>query len=42
MEKIINQIISQDKKLIIIEDGEHSLSRQSDLNILFNQIQEFI
>jgi len=41
-EKIINQIISQDKKLIIIEDGEHSLSRQSDLNILFNQIQEFI
>lgn len=41
-QKIIEKISSKDKKLIIIDDGDHSLSRTDDLNILFNQIEYFI
>jgi pimeloyl-ACP methyl ester carboxylesterase len=41
-EKIIEKILSPDKDLIIIEDGDHSLSREQDLNILFKQIEYFI
>ena len=41
-EKIIEKVLSEDKDLKIIEDGEHSLSRESDLNILFEQIKYFI
>ena len=41
-EKIIEKILSPDKNLIIIEDGDHSLSREQDLNILFQQIEYFI
>ena len=41
-EKIIEKILSPDKNLIIIEDGDHSLSREKDLNILFQQIEYFI
>lgn len=39
-EKIIFQIMSEDKKIILIDDGDHSLSRQQDLKILFNNIEE--
>jgi pimeloyl-ACP methyl ester carboxylesterase len=41
-EKIIEKVLSIDKDLIIIEDGDHSLSREQDLNILFQQIEYFI
>ena len=41
-EKIMEKILSLDKDLIIIEDGDHSLSREQDLNILFQQIKYFI
>ena len=41
-ERIIEKILSPDKNLIIIEDGDHSLSREKDLNILFQQIEYFI
>ena len=41
-EKIIEKVLSEDKDLKIIEDGDHSLSRESDLNILFEQIKYFI
>ena len=41
-EKIIEKVLSIDKDLIIIEDGDHSLSREQDLNILFKQIEYFI
>ena len=41
-EKIIEKILSPDKNLIIIEDGDHNLSREQDLNILFQQIEYFI
>ena len=41
-EKIIEKVLSEDKDLKIIEDGNHSLSRESDLNILFEQIKYFI
>ena len=41
-EKIIEKVLSTDKDLIIIEDGDHSLSREQDLNILFQQIEYFI
>ena len=41
-ERIIEKILSPDKNLIIIEDGDHSLSREQDLNILFQQIEYFI
>jgi esterase/lipase len=41
-EKIIEKVLSTDKDLIIIEDGDHSLSREQDLNILFKQIEYFI
>ena len=39
-EKIIEKITSKNKKLTIIEDGDHSLSRESDLQILFDNIRE--
>ena len=38
-QRIIEKILSEDKDLIIIDDGDHSLSRIEDLNILFNQIE---
>ena len=41
-EKIIEKVLSEDKDLKIIEDGDHNLSRESDLNILFEQIKYFI
>ena len=41
-EKIIEKVLSSDKDLIIIEDGDHSLSREQDLSILFQQIEYFI
>ncbi len=39
---IIDKIESKDKDLLIIDDGDHSLSRDSDLNLLFNKIDELI
>ena len=39
---IIEKIESKDKDLLIIVDGDHSLSRDSDLNLLFNKIDELI
>lgn len=39
-EKIIEKITSKNKKLTIIEDGDHSLSRESDLQLLFDNIRE--
>jgi len=39
---IIEKIQSKDKDLIIIDDGDHSLSRDSDLNLLFNKIEELV
>ena len=41
-EKIIEKIESKDKTIKVIEDGEHSLSRDQDLEILYNQIQSLI
>ena len=41
-EKIMEKVLSLDKDLIIVEDGDHSLSRKQDLNILFQQIKYFI
>ena len=41
-QKIIDQIQSKDKDLLIIEDGDHSLSRESDLNLLFNKIEDLV
>ena len=41
-QKIIEKIESKDKDLLIIDDGDHSLSRASDLNLLFNKIEELI
>ncbi len=37
---IIEKIESKDKDLLIIDDGDHSLSRDSDLNLLFHKIKE--
>ena len=39
-EKIIEKITSKNKKLTIIKDGDHSLSRESDLQLLFDNIRE--
>ena len=39
-EKIIELLDSKNKKLTIIEDGDHSLSRESDLQLLFDNIRE--
>ena len=41
-QRIIEQILSKDKDLIVIDDGDHSLSRIEDLNILFDQIEYLI
>ena len=41
-ERIIEKVLSDNKKLIIIDDGDHSLSRKEDLSILFSQIEYFI
>ncbi len=41
-EKIIEQLSASDKSLTIIEDGDHNLSRQEDLEILFTKIKELI
>ena len=41
-EKIIEQLSTSDKSLTIIEDGDHNLSRQEDLEILFTKIKELI
>ena len=40
--RIIEKVLSKDKDLIVIDDGDHSLSRIEDLNILFNQIEYLI
>ena len=39
---IIEQIESKNKDLVIIDDGDHSLSRDSDLDLLFMKIEELI
>ena len=41
-EKIISKIESRNKQLNIIEDGDHSLSRDQDLKILFQAITELV
>ena len=41
-EKIIEQLSTSDKSLTIIEDGDHNLSRQEDLEILFTKIEELL
>ena len=41
-EKIMEKIQGEDKSIKIIEDGDHSLSRDQDLEILYNQIQDLI
>ena len=41
-ERIIEQLSTSDKSLTIIEDGDHNLSRQEDLEILFTKIKELI
>ena len=41
-EKIIEQLSTLDKSLTIIEDGDHNLSRQEDLEILFTKVKELI
>ena len=41
-EKIIEKITSKNKKLTIIEDGDHSLSRESDLQLLFDNIRRIV
>ena len=41
-EKIIELLDSKDKKLTIIEDGDHSLSRESDLYTLYKNIEELL
>ena len=41
-EKIIEQLSTSDKSLTIIEDGDHNLSRQEDLEILFKKVKELI
>lgn len=41
-EKIIEQLSTSDKSLTIIEDGDHNLSRQEDLEILFTKVKELI
>ena len=41
-EKIIEQLSTSDKSLTIIEDGDHNLSRQKDLEILFSKVKELI
>ena len=41
-EQIIELLDSKNKKLIIIEDGDHSLSRESDLNTLYKNIEELL
>ena len=41
-EKIIEQLSTSDKSLTIIEDGDHNLSRQEDLEILFSKVKELI
>ena len=40
--KIIEQLSTSDKSLTIIEDGDHNLSRQEDLEILFTKVKELI
>ena len=40
--RIIKKILSEDKDLIVIDDGDHSLSRIEDLNILFDQIEYLV
>ena len=40
--KIIEQLSTSDKSLTIIEDGDHNLSRQKDLEILFSKVKELI
>jgi alpha-beta hydrolase superfamily lysophospholipase len=39
---IIEKIESRNKELIVIEDGDHSLSRNADLKLLFDKIEELI
>ena len=41
-EKIIEQLSTLDKSLTIIEDSDHNLSRQEDLEILFTKVKELI
>ena len=41
-EKIIELLETKNKKLIIINDGDHSLSRDTDLHTLYENINELI
>ena len=41
-EKIIELLETKNKKLIIINDGDHSLSRETDLHTLYENINELI
>ena len=41
-EIILNKLVTSDKNLIVVEDGDHSLSRQQDLKILFENIREIL
>ena len=41
-EKIIELFESKNKQLTIIEDGDHSLSRATDLNTLYKNIEELL
>lgn len=41
-DKIRNQLMTEDIKIIYIEDGDHSLSRESDLPVIDHQIRQII
>jgi len=41
-EVVIEKLSTSDKSLTIIEDGDHNLSRQQDLEILFTKIKEIL
>ena len=40
--KVIEQLSGKNKSLTIIDDGDHNLSRQQDLEILFKTIKELL
>ena len=40
--KVIEQLSGTNKSLTIIDDGDHNLSRQQDLEILFKTIEELL
>jgi alpha-beta hydrolase superfamily lysophospholipase len=41
-EKLAKQLISKDVRVTYIEDGEHRLSRDSDLEILWNAVKAML